>query len=111
MQKKHFRKKQLRTFNKDESSITEEMKSNANNPIFFKMIKVKVKNQLHQKINQNNLLLHYQIEVKMKKLNTFSYMGKKDKMDKRLSVKQNKEEAQNTDYFNEQFQFFSKTIR
>ena len=66
MGKKYLRKKQLRTFINDESNITEEMGSNANNSSFYKKIKVKVKNQLYQKINQNNLRLHYQIELKMK---------------------------------------------
>ena len=110
MRKKYLRKKQQRTFSKDESSITEEMGSNANNSICLQKDKSegKVSTPSNNKSEPSSSTLLDR--GKVEKLNTFSCIGKKDNKDKRLSVIQRKEETHNMDYFNEQFQFFQKQL-
>lgn len=108
MRGKYLRRKQQRSLNKDESSITEEIGSNENNSISLQKDKSEGKESTPSKNKSEKTSSTISNRAKDEKLNTFSYMRKKDKKDNRLSIKQNIEEAQNKDYFSEQFQIFQK---
>jgi uncharacterized coiled-coil protein SlyX len=108
MRGKYLRRKQLRSLNKDESSITEEIGSNENNSISLQKDKSEGKESTPSKNKSEKTSSTISNRAKDEKLNTFSYMRKKDKKDNRLSIKQNIEEAQNKDNFSEQFQIFQK---
>ena len=97
MRGKYLRRKQLRSLNKDESSITEEIGSNENNSISLQKDKSEGKESTPSKNKSEKTSSTISNRAKDEKLNTFSYMRKKDKKDNRLSIKQNIEEAQNKD--------------
>jgi len=111
MSNKYLKKKTMRTLNKEESSITEEIGSNANSPISLQKDKIENKESIPSKNKSEPSSSTISARGKDESLNSSSYIGKKDiRRFKRLTVKPNIEKVQNLDNFNEKFQLFQKQL-
>ena len=111
MSNKYLKKKTMRTLNKEESSITEKIGSNANSPIPLQKDKIENKESIPSKNKSEQSSSTISARGKDENLNSSSYIGKKDiRRFKRLTVKPNIEKVQNLDNFNEKFQLFQKQL-
>ena len=111
MSNKYLKKKTMRTLNKEESSITENIGSNANSPISLQKDKIENKESIPSNNKSEQSSSTISARGKDENLNSSSYIGKKDiRRFKRLTVKPNIEKVQNLDNFNEKFQLFQKQL-
>ena len=111
MSNKYLKKKTMRSLNKEESSITEKIGSNANSPISLQKDKIGNKESIPSKDKSEQSSSTISARGKDENLNSSSYIGKKDiRSFKRLTVKPNIEKVQNLDNFNEKFQLFQKQL-
>lgn len=108
----YLNKKKLRNSNKEEFSIIEEIGPNANNSMPLEKDISEDKNSITEKSKSELSSSTISARSKSEKLNTFSFIGRKDKTNNKKMKKNKEKEIKNhkSDDFNEKFLFLQKQL-